>query len=373
MHQIVMIKSPYFFILLLSLLLACNDDTKRGDLQHISFKPTAFQIIVPRGFPKLEVPSDNPTTIEGIELGRTLFYDPILSVDSSIACSFCHLPQFSFTDRHAKSRGVKGTVVKRSSPSLINVGLIRNGLFWDGRVHSLEEQALLPIEDPLEMQASWPMIEERLRMDDRYPVLFRKAFGIAHKDELNKDLVVKAIAQFERTLLSSGQSKYDRVHNGLDSFTVDEAMGYDLFFDVSPEIKDGECGNCHNAPLFTDHTFANNGIDEAKTLADFEDKGLGAISGDPYDNGKFKVPTLYNIALTSPYMHDGRFRTLREVIDHYNSGGHPSPTVNTLIKPLGFNELEKKQLIAFLHTLTDTTFTQSEVLQRGEQYQNSLY
>jgi cytochrome c peroxidase len=185
--------------------------------------------------------------------------------------------------------------------------------------------------------------------------------------------VVKAIAQFERTLLSSGQSKYDQVTYGLDSFTVDEAMGYDLFFDVSPGISDGECGNCHNAPLFTDHTFANNGIDAAKTLDDFPDKGLGAISGDPYDNGKFKVPTLYNIALTSPYMHDGRFRTLKEVIDHYNSGGHPSPTVNSLIRPLGFTEIEKEQLLSFLHTLTDTTFTEFERIKRGAEYRNSLY
>lgn len=367
-------KSVLPFIFLVFLLPTCSTNPDQGnDLRHINYNPTALQINVPNGFPNLEIPKDNPTTAQGVELGRTLFYDPILSVDSSIACSFCHLPQFSFTDRHAKSRGVKGTIVKRSSPSLINVGLIKNGLFWDGRVHSLEEQALLPIEDSLEMQATWPEIEERLQAHDGYPALFRAAFGIQQKKELTKELVVKAIAQFERTLLSSGQSKYDRVTAGLDTFTVDEAMGYDLFFDVSPGIKDGECGNCHNAPLFTDHTFANNGIDSAATVDDFADKGLGAITGNPFDNGKFKVPTLYNIALTSPYMHDGRFRTLKEVVDHYNSGGQPSRTVDSLIRPLGFTEREKEQLIAFLHTLTDTTFTEYQVMQRGEAYRNSLY
>ncbi|MFK7809500.1 MAG: cytochrome-c peroxidase [Saprospiraceae bacterium] len=348
-------------ILLLGILcfvFACQLNEGRNTLLEIPYAPSPFDIKVPKGFPQMETPEDNPTTEEGIALGRNLFYDPILSVDSSIACSFCHLPEFSFTDRHAKSRGVKGTVVKRSSPSLINVGLLRNGFFWDGRVHSLEEQALLPVEDSLEMQATWPMIEERLRKHDGYPVQFRKAFGISDTSELKKELVVKAISQFERTLLSSGNSKYNRVMNGLDTFTVDEAMGYDIFFDVTPGISDGECGNCHNAPLFTDHTFANNGITYAKTLDDFPDKGLGAISGDKYDNGKFKIPTLYNIALTSPYMHDGRFRTLEQVIDHYNSGGHASPTVNTLIHPLGFSEEDKRQLISFLHTLTDTVFTE---------------
>jgi len=351
-------KTLFILLFFVYTFTACTNNTVQGDLSHFDYQPVSFDIQVPKDYPKVEIPKDNPTTVAGIELGRKLFYDPVLSVDSSIACSFCHLPELSFTDRHAKSRGVKGTVTKRSSPSLINVGLVRNGLFWDGRVHSLEEQALLPVEDPLEMQATWPNIEKRLQAHDRYPELFRGAFGIKHIKEINKDLVVKAISQFERTLISSGQSKYDRVLSGLDTFSVDEAIGYDLFFDVSPEIKDGECGNCHNAPLFTDHTFANNGIEAAKTLDDFPDKGLGAITGDPYDNGKFKVPTLYNIALTSPYMHDGRFRTLDQVINHYNSGGHASPTANSLIRPLGFSEQEKKQLIAFLHTLTDTTFTQ---------------
>lgn len=356
--------SGIVFLLVLTIFIsACLLTGKGGDLTHIPFEPTAQHIKVPKGFPPMEFPADNPTTAEGVALGRALFYDPILSVDSSIACSFCHLPAFSFTDRHAFSRGVKGTVVKRSSPSLINVGLIRNGLFWDGRVHSLEEQALLPVEDPLEMQASWSDIELRLQKHEKYPSLFRGAFGIAHTRELNRDLVVKAIAQFERTLLSSGQSKFDQVRLGIDTFTIDEAVGYDLFFDVSPEAKDAECGNCHNAPLFTDHTFANNGIDAAKTVDDFKDNGLGAISKDPYDNGKFKVPTLINIALTSPYMHDGRFRTLEQVVDHYNNGGHSSPTVDALIRPLGLTDLEKKQLIAFLHTLTDTSFVNNTLVQ----------
>jgi cytochrome c peroxidase len=357
MYDLVMKKYLYLLLLLMALLPgACLLKSGQPNLSDIPYDPTPHHPDMPKGFPKMEHPADNPGTVEGVALGRALFFDPILSVDSSIACSFCHLPEFSFTDRHALSRGVKGTVVKRSSPSLLNVGLLRNGLFWDGRVHSLEEQALLPVEDPLEMQANWGDIEKRLQAHQAYPVLFRKAFGIEKREELTRDLVVKAIAQFERTLVSSGQSKFDRVRFGLDTFTVDEAMGYDLFFDVSPEVKDADCGNCHNAPLFTDHTFANNGIQAAATLNDFKDNGLGDISKDPYDNGKFKVPTLYNIAITSPYMHDGRFRTLKEVVQHYNQGGQPSPTIHPLVRPLGLTEQEQQQLISFLHTLTDTVF-----------------
>ncbi len=324
--------------------------------------PTIYEHEVLAGFPKIETPNNNPTTNEGILLGRKLFFDPILSVDSTLSCSFCHLPEKNFTDRLAKSRGVGGVKGKRSSPTLLNVGFLRNGLFWDGRASSLEEQALLPVEDPLEMQASWPEIEHRLRIHFRYPLLFRKAFGISKPEELTRELVVKAIAQFERTLVS-GQSKYDRVQMGRDSFTHDEAMGYDLFFDVTPEVKDAECGNCHNEPLFTNHKFANNALSNVPDINAFPDKGLGAITGDPHDNGKFKIPTLRNIALTDPYMHDGRFATLSEVIDHYNSGGHPSPTVHPLIRPLGLTPEEKKQLLAFLHTLTDTSFAQNKAFQ----------
>ncbi|HHS95119.1 MAG TPA: cytochrome C peroxidase, partial [Phaeodactylibacter sp.] len=239
------------FLSLALLLFACRKNDPRGDLEHIAYAPTPYSLEVPAGFYPVEVPPDNPMTQEGIDLGRRLFYDPILSVDSTLSCSTCHLPEMSFTDGLAVSVGVGGAIGKRSSPSLMNVAILRNGFFWDGRVHSLEEQALLPIEDEQEMKADWADIEKRLQRHSTYPILFRKAFGISARADLDRNLVVKAIAQFERTLLSKGSTKFDRVQMGLDTFSYDEAIGYDLFFDVSPTVKDAECGNCHNVPIFT--------------------------------------------------------------------------------------------------------------------------
>jgi len=209
------------------------------------------------------------------------------------------------------------------------------------------------------MQEAWPVVIEKLKKHSRYPILFRQAFGISHRDSIRKELVVKAIAQFERTLISSGTSKFDLVKKGLATFTPDEAMGEDLFFDITADVKDAECGNCHNAPLFTTLEYANNGLDEISEITGFEDKGRGRTTKDIYDNGKFRIPGIRNIALTAPYMHDGRFETLEEVLEHYDRGGHPSPTVHPLIRPLNLTALEKQQIISFLHTLTDTAFVQT--------------
>lgn len=176
-------------------------------------------------------------------------------------------------------------------------------------------------------------------------------------------MTVKAIAQFERTLISRGDSRFDRFRKGEIEFTKDEQMGFDLFFDISPEIKDAECGNCHNEPLFTDHKYANNGLDATKDLTQFADLGRGAVINNIYKNGTFRVPSLRNIELTAPYMHDGRFKTLEEVIEHYDSGGQASKNVHALIRPLNLTNQEKKQLLAFLKTLTDNTFVNNPAFQ----------
>ena len=338
------------------LIFACGAPAGEGDLSSTTYQPTPFIQQVDLPFPKMDIPPDNPMTNEGVDLGRRLFYDPILSKDSTISCSSCHHLNNSFTDGLTVSLGVDDTAGKRSSMSLLNVGYFQTGLFWDGRSSSLEAQALIPIEDHLEMKESWPNVVKKIKETSDYPQLFRKAFGISNQNEITKELIVKAIAQFERSLVSSPNAKYDQVKKGLATFTPDEAMGEDLFFDISMEVKDAECGNCHNDPLFTTHEFANNGLDEVNDLNDFKDLGYGAITKDKYDNGKFRIPSLRNIAHTAPYMHDGRFATLEEVLDHYDKGGHPSPTVHPIIRPLGLTDLEKKQIIQFLHTLTDTTF-----------------
>ena len=332
--------------------ISCSGDTPYLVLSP-SLSPTPYTLPQPWGFGTMEIPSDNPMTVQGVELGQQLFFDPILSADSTMSCGSCHFPKRGFTDNLPVSRGIHGKPGVRSSMSLMNVGYMNTGLFWDGRVMGLEDQALLPVADSSELAHQWSHVEWNLRKHPEYRQAFSDAFGIRDTLSLTRDLVVKALAQYERSLVSSGTSRYDRFRAGTLELTPDEQIGYDLFFDISPEVKDAECGNCHNAPLFTTNEFVNNGVQAAKTLADFKDTGRGAITGNRYDNGKFRIPTLRNITLTAPYMHDGRFATLEEVIDHYNEGGQISPNIHSLVRPLGLTEKEKGQLLAFLHTLTD--------------------
>ena len=332
--------------------ISCSGDTPSLVLSATA-PNTPYELPQPWGFGKMDVPDDNPITVAGVKLGEQLFFDPVLSADSSMSCGSCHFSNNAFTDNLPVSRGIHGKSGVRSSMSLINVGYMNTGLFWDGRVMNLEDQALLPVADSSELAHEWSRVEWDLRSHPEYRQLFSDAFGIQDTTSLTRELVVKALAQYERSLVSSGTSRYDRFRAGTLELTPDEQMGYDLFFDISPEVKDAECGNCHNAPLFTTNEFVNNGVQGAKTLAEFKDAGRGTITGNRYDNGKFRIPTLRNITLTAPYMHDGRFTTLEEVIDHYNEGGQISPNIHSLVRPLGLTEKEKGQLLAFLHTLTD--------------------
>lgn len=330
------------------------------DLSDIPYNPVAYTPDIPEDFPGLEQPEDNLMTLDGVILGRELFYDPIMSIDSSVSCSTCHLPELSFTDQMARSEGVHGGFTNRSSMSLLNVGLYYNGLFWDGRSPDLEEQAIHPIEDDIEMDNTWPEVIKRLRRSRHYPRMFRMAFGINTVDEINRDLTTKAIAQFERSLISSGNSKYDKVIRGQAAFTDQEQLGFDIFFDRDPELPDGECFHCHSAPLMTNNDYMNNGLVAADEFLDFPDKGRGKVSGFIIDNGKFRVPTLRNISRTAPYMHDGRLETLDEVLEHYNSGGQISKGKDALIEPLGLSEEQLEAVKAFLLTLDDDDFNNNE-------------
>ncbi|MEZ5031646.1 MAG: cytochrome c peroxidase [Saprospiraceae bacterium] len=338
-------------------------DCSDCDLTGIPFAPTAYVVNVPADFPQLEIPADNPMTVEGVELGRRLFYDKRLSADSTMACASCHLPEFGFTDDMAFSKGVDGLFGKRSSMSLTNIGFNYYGLFWDGRSATLEEQALMPVEDPVELHEEWPNVIQKLLRDDQYPVWFRQAFGISDKREITKELAAKAIAQFERTLIS-GNSRYDALFIRVEDFpTEDEQLGYDLFFDFEPAVPDAECGHCHGSVLLTTNNYFNNAIDSVGNLNEFKDLGRGAVTGNYLDNGRFRAPTLRNIALTAPYMHDGRFATLEEVIDHYDSGGHVAENYDANMHPLKLTEKQKQALIALLHTMTDTSFVQNPAFQ----------
>lgn len=348
-------------ILMMSLLSSCGPDTPEEnsvDLTEISYDPVPYEVAVPEDYPPLEIPVDNPLTEAGVELGRHLFYDPIMSVDSTTSCASCHLQNLGFTDAMAISRGVDGRQGKRSSMSLVDVAFFRTGLFWDGRVGELEDQALEPVEDAVELAHQWPNLEAQLRKHVSYPAMFRRAFGIETTGEITRDLAVRAIAQFERTIVTQGSSKYDRVLANRDVFydtdeMGNEQLGFEIFFDTVPDVPDGQCFHCHGGPLLTDNEFRNNGLDEVTSLDDFEDLGLGGVTGMKNKNGLFRTPSLRNIALTAPYMHDGRFATLEEVMDHYISGGHPSPNKDPLMDSIFLDNKEKAAVIAFLKTLTD--------------------
>jgi cytochrome c peroxidase len=340
------------------LLSACRKETPAGSLTDIPYAPEPVILQGPQGFPSMEIPPDNPTTLEGIDLGRRLFYDPVLSADYSMSCASCHLPGGSFTDNLAVSKGIDGTAGRRSSMSLLNIGFADQGLFWDGRSTTLEDQALLPVEDTIELHNTWTEVVDRLQEHDIYPELFRRAFGIERKDQITKELAAKAIAQFERTLISSGQSKYDRFFRGEVELSDEEFLGYVLFFDLDPDIPDAECGHCHNAPLFTTNQYFNNGIEPVSGLESFPDQGRGAVSGDNFDNAAFGYQPYAISNLPLPICTTVVSKPSEKWWNTTTRGGHFQVNKDPLIRPLGLLDYEKEALIAFIKTLSDTAFIQ---------------
>lgn len=324
--------------LLLLGLVACGQDAAVPSAHPP--RPTPYELAVPAGFPAPTIPPDNPLTVEGIALGERLFADPILSVDSTIACASCHLPEHAFSDPRPFSQGVGGPTNRHSMP-LFNA-LWSRSFFWDGRAASLEEQALEPVQQAVEMGEDWDRVVAKLERHAEYPALFARAFGDAL---ISRRRVVQAIAQFERTLISA-DSKYDRWLAGQAAFTPAEERGFVLF-----HTEAGDCFHCHVAPLFTDNEFHNTGLE-----LDPRDEGLAALSGKRLDRGKFKTPTLRNVEYTAPYMHDGRFQTLEEVVAHYDAGFHRTVLTDPLllVRPnLDLNRADQDALIAFLKTLSD--------------------
>ncbi len=331
-----MIRFLQISILGLGLLLGC-------DSSSVPSGPTPFELIIPNGFPDMDIPADNPMTVEGIELGKKLFFDPILSIDSTVACASCHLPEDAFSDPLAFSNGVAGKTGRNSMP-IINVGWM-NTLFWDGRALSVEDQALQPVENEVEMGESWDNVVRKLQRHPDYPELFVAAFETSI---ISADLVTKAIAQYERTLISSN-SRYDQFRAGAIELTEQENLGLELFF-----TERADCFHCHSTRLFTDNRYHNTGLDEFYT-----DTGRAEITQSASDVGKFKTPTLRNVEFSAPYMHDGRFETLDEVISFYDTGAQPSETIDPLIganRRLNLTEEEKAALVAFLKTLSDPKF-----------------
>jgi cytochrome c peroxidase len=306
------------------------------------------------------IPADNPLTQEGVALGKKLFFDTILSGDETQSCASCHDPKKSFTDQQQFSNGVNDNLGTRNAMPLFNLAWNFDERFaWDGKEFSLEKQALEPVSNPIEMHGNWENITKKLQNNLEYKDLFLRAFGTSIIDST---LVTKAIAQFERTLIS-GNSKFDKYLRGEINLTPEEQNGFDVFMDESK----GDCFHCHgsdNNPIWSDNKFHNNGLDNV-----FVDLGLGKITGDPKDNGKFKSPSIRNLAFTAPYMHDGRFATLEEVINHYSEGLKRSPTIDPLMKKVDeggvhLSTQDKSNLKAFLQTLSDYNFINNPTFQR---------
>lgn len=348
------------YIFLFSFLMSCEAE---NSIDEDRYEPKYVDLEVPLLLEQKLIapliPADNPLTEEGIALGKKLFFDTILSNDNSISCASCHDPTSSFSDTSMFSEGVDGTIGTRNAMPLFNLAWNFDERFaWDGKEFGLEAQVLEPVSNAIEMHSNWQKVAERLQDDDEYPRLFEEAFGISRIDS---SYVTKAIAQFERTLISAN-SKFDQYSLGIATLTESELNGLAVFSDEAR----GDCFHCHgspNNPLWTDNAFHNNGLD-----AVFKDIGLGAVTGDVNDNGKFKSPSLRNLAFTAPYMHDGRFETLDEVINHYSEGLQFSSTIDPLMKQIslgGVNltENDKADLKAFLLTLSDFDFISNSTFQ----------
>lgn len=330
--------------LLAMFLMACSDETvnpESGGGIYLLHFPSYF----PQPEPLLS--NNDPLTKNGVALGKMLFFDPILSGNNQISCGTCHQPEKGFADGVAlANHGISGNKLHRHSPALVNLAW-GTGFFWEGGSKNLESQALAPIINPDEMGQNVAELVEELKSHPEYPLLFNKTFD---DGEINGSNIMKALAQFERTLISAN-TKYDYYRQGKLSLTELELKGLNLVTQ--------KCGVCHPAPLFTNNSYHNNGLDsEYSTDHEGIAQGRYRITFLSEDMGKFKVPTLRNIVASAPYMHDGRFASLDEVLDHYSHGIKGSSTLDVLIPPAGFAlTIEDRQaILSFLEALTDVKF-----------------
>lgn len=327
-----------FLPLIAILFSACTENREGTSFSYLKLVPSHFD---PPFLNQDSFPSE-----EQIILGRKLFFDPIMSVDSTISCGSCHKPEFAFSDTSAFSLGVNHAIGTRNTPTLSNV-VYQKKLLREGGLPSLEMQVLVPIQEHNEFNFNIIELAERLNKIKAYRDLSFDAYNM----QPNPFVITRSIAAFER-ILFSGESKYDSLLRGEANFTITEKLGMDLFFGNKTH-----CSSCHGTILFTNQTFENNGL-----YTQYVDSGRKRLTLSEDDDGRFKVPTLRNIELTAPYMHDGSIKTLKQVIEHYNKGGHPHKNKNTKVKPLGLTDEEKNALISFLYTLTDQKFISNKYL-----------
>jgi cytochrome c peroxidase len=310
-------------------------DAKKAD----SATPKRDLLTPPLGLISVPWPPDNPFSQAKWELGRSLYFDPRISADNSVSCATCHSPQFAFADAQPHSAGVRGQRGNRNAPTVINRAY-SPGQFWDGRAATLEEQAIGPMENPVEMGHSHQGVVGKLKEIPGYRALFKTAFG---SEEIHIDGVAKAIATFERTVLS-GNSPYDRFKAGdKKAMTPAQIRGMKLFFNKA------KCDQCHDGINFTTDKFHNIGVGMDQPDPD---PGRYTVTKNHKDWGAFKTPTLREVASTPPYMHDGSLATLEEVVEFYNKGGIPNKNLDERIRPLHLNAQQMKDLVDFLKALS---------------------
>ncbi|MCU0323004.1 MAG: cytochrome-c peroxidase [Chitinophagaceae bacterium] len=336
-------KHYYVIIFLLATFFACKKEV---------FIEPFIGFYKPAHFPEIAYNiNNNPITQEGFELGRKLFYDPILSADNTISCGSCHLQSNAFTHHgHDVSHGIFDRLGTRNSPAIMNMAWSKS-FMWDGGIVDLDLLPIAPITNPVEMDEQMPRVLQKLRNHKEYPTLFKKVYGT---DEITTSRFLKSLSQF-MLLCISDNAKYDSVQRNQAVFTTIEQEGFELF-----KVK---CGNCHKEPLFTDHSFRNNGL----SASNVNDKGRFEITLNNADKYTFKVPSLRNLGYTSPYMHDGRFITLDAALEHYNSGVSNLMNLDPSLQQNGtlgiaLTTSEKQKIIAFLNTLNDRNFVTKKLL-----------
>ena len=331
---------------------ACKKDVDPDNTA--TYDGTPYQLTF-GNFPPPPISPDNKLTEQGVKLGRMLFYEKKLSGDGTQACASCHLQEHAFTDTAKFSTGILGFQGGRNAMSAFNMAWNTNQYFWDGRANLLRDQSIMPIQDSLEMHETLPNVVAKLSADKTYTDQFTRAFGTS---EVTSERISLALEQFMNSIVSVN-SKFDKAQAGSATLTPSEDRGRRLFFTefnpFFPDSSGADCAHCHGGPNFSNNQYMNNGLD---VVANQTDLGRQKATGNPGDRAKFKVVSLRNIALTAPYMHDGRFKTLEEVIEHYDSGIETSPTLEGhfhQILPTGLmlSAQDKADLKAFLLTLTD--------------------
>lgn len=305
------------------------------------YDPSPYELKLPKNYPSPFIPANNPLTIKGVSLGKKLFYDPIISENGKFSCATCHQPNHAFSDTLPFSKGMKGQLMEMNTMPLFNIGYYQK-YSWTGKLKSIEQDIDMTID---QLSNGWPSLLEKLSKDKNYPAMFYQAFG---ETAVTKEMVEKSIAQFVRSIISF-ETRYDSIVAGLALPTSREMRGYELFF-----TEEGDCFHCHVDPLFTNTGFHNNALDAIENMH----PGYESYTGLELDRGKFKVPSLRNLVYTAPYMHDGRFKTLKDVVDFYSEGLQYSPYADSNMKNIHKGGIQlsaddKVALIDFLLTLTD--------------------